>query len=141
VNEPPDTVISMGGLVGVDVVVVALGIVVVGVDVVGDLLGPADGLEVVGLVVVGIDVVVGDLLGLADGLAVGVDVVGDLLGLADGLEVANGSLGVGADVRLESQIDLLYVLLCSSKEAQLFTGKNPIIFQVGLTEVSLPLQT
>jgi hypothetical protein len=82
---------------------------------------------VVGLAVVGFDVV-GDLLGLADGLAVGVDVVGDLL-------------GVGADVRFESQIDLLYVLLCSSKEAQLFTGKNPIIFQVGLTEVSLPLQT
>jgi len=93
----------------------------------GDLLGLADGLEVVGLAVVGFDVV-GDLLGLADGLAVGVDVVGDLL-------------GVGADVRFESQIDLLYVLLCSSKEAQLFTGKNPIIFQVGLTEVSLPLQT
>ena len=90
-----------------------------GVDVTGDLLGLADGLVVVGTFVVG------------------VDVVGDLLGLADGLEVANGSLGVGADVRLESQIDLLYVLLCSSKEAQLFTGKNPIIFQVGLREVAL----
>ena len=37
----------------------------------GDLLGFGDGLEVVGLAVVGFDVV-GDLLGLADGLAVGV---------------------------------------------------------------------
>ena len=42
-----------------------------GVDVTGDLLGLADGLEVVGLAVVGFDVV-GDLLGLADGLEVGV---------------------------------------------------------------------
>ena len=56
-NEPPDTVISMRGLVGADVVVVALGLVVVGVDVTGDLLGLADGLAVVGLVVVGSDVV------------------------------------------------------------------------------------
>ena len=37
----------------------------------GDLLGLAEGLEVVGLAVEGFDVV-GDLLGLADGLAVGV---------------------------------------------------------------------
>ena len=37
-----------------------------GLDVVGDILGPADGLEVVGFDVVG------DLLGLADGLALGV---------------------------------------------------------------------
>ena len=70
-NEPPDTVISMRGLVGADVVVVALGLVVVGVDVTGDLLGLAEGLAVVGLVVVGVDVT-GDLLGLADGLEVGV---------------------------------------------------------------------
>ena len=42
-----------------------------GVDVTGDLLGLADGLAVVGLAVVGFDVV-GALLGLADGLAVGV---------------------------------------------------------------------
>ena len=40
-----------------------------GFDVVGDLLGLADGLAVVGLAVVGVDVT-GDLLGLADGLVV-----------------------------------------------------------------------
>jgi hypothetical protein len=73
---------------------------------------------------------------LVDGLvAVGMDVVGNLL------RFANGLIGVGADVRLELQTDLLYVLLSSSKEAQLSTGKKPIIFQVGRVELSLPLQT
>ena len=56
-NEPSDTVISMRGLVGADVVVVALGLVVVGVNVTGDLLGLADGLVVVGLVVIVVVVV------------------------------------------------------------------------------------
>jgi hypothetical protein len=69
----------------------------VGVNVVGDFLGLADGLDVVlpmGFAV-GVDVV-GELIGLADGaavaepseFAVGVGVVSELIGLADGLAVA-----------------------------------------------------
>ena len=50
-------------------ILVVVGLFVVGVDVMGDLLGLAVGLVVVGLPVVG-EEVVGDLLGLADGLAV-----------------------------------------------------------------------
>jgi len=77
---------------GVHVTGAAVGLVVMGADVVGDLLGVADGLavgvDVVGLTV-GVDVM-GDLLGLADGLAVGVDVAG----LKVGVDVVGALLGV-----------------------------------------------
>jgi hypothetical protein len=74
----------------------------VGADVVGNLLGLVDGLLVVGLTV-GVDVM-GDLLGLsvrkALELSVGVDVMSNLLGLADGLAVVGLSV-VGLSVEVD----------------------------------------
>ena len=67
-----------------------------------NLLGLADGLAV-GLTMVGLSVevdVVGDLLRLADGLLVGVDVVGDWVGLAVGLAVEVEVMEIHLDLKL-----------------------------------------
>ena len=92
----------------------------------GDLLGLAVGVAL-GLFV-GVDVV-GNLLGLAVGVAlglfVGVDVVGDLLWLEDGLAVVASFIGS------RSQTFSLYVIAARVLQLMLVELKNPMNFQKG----------
>ena len=102
---------------------VVVGLVVVGVDVTGDLLGLADGLVVVGLVVVGVDVT-GDLLGLA---------AGAILGLSE-VELDDG-LSVGLLFEFRSQTVVLYVVVVREAHPSLVELKNPNNFHVGRIDV------